>query len=89
MRVESKFNVHDAQVIKIDKSVQGSLYGRDDVRRRLRALSCEKSSIIADPKILRNVCSAYSPLVLLTVVLTKGNIDVYLRSARAGINDSL
>ncbi len=35
--------------IKIDKSVREELTCRNDVRRRLRAFSCEKSSISTDP----------------------------------------
>ena len=35
---------------KIDKFSKDPFKSRDDVRRRLRALSCEKSSIIADPQ---------------------------------------
>jgi hypothetical protein len=35
---------------KIDKFFKDPFKGRDDVRRRLRALSCEKSSNIADPQ---------------------------------------
>jgi hypothetical protein len=34
---------------KIDKFSKDQCKSRDDVRRRLRALSCEKSSINADP----------------------------------------
>gem|GEM_PF-5909283 len=35
---------------KIDKFSKDPFKSRDDVRRRLRALSCEKSSNIADPQ---------------------------------------
>jgi len=35
--------------IKIDKSIQEGVIYWDDVRRRLRAFSCEKSSISTDP----------------------------------------
>jgi hypothetical protein len=39
-----------AGTIKIDKFSKDPFKSRDDVRRRLRALSCEKSSNIADPQ---------------------------------------
>ena len=51
---------------KIDKFFKDPFKFRDDVRRRLRALSCEKTSNIADPQkpAISQVLASFSAAIL-------------------------